>query len=355
MWCRTTLLPIANRRVLACLLVVTYVVGSAQPSVGQDVGHIGQNASGQPNEQQPLADDPERLMTFVEKTAHATDLFTQQKHAEALAAFEELAKNYADLDEDHYVSLSLADCLYAMGRHDQARAAYKAIADDPSAITSNPKLKQVVKNRLRDMELAGLRVSDALVAELRQEISSATGDQLLAAQMQLGRALQKRAAELLKEAVGLFRTVGEKDQRLANPGQRAISSQLAVLAEIQEDLASLVDRAEKTWSMVRTWREITDRSSANSGMAEYRAAWAVQMAADAQSTNAQSPHVQPANAQTVSVQVAWNNGQSQPEVLVNGKAVKLNSTQALILQRHAERMNAVVQEAMQADGTQVGK
>jgi tetratricopeptide (TPR) repeat protein len=313
------------RRTLACLLAVAFV-GSARPSVG-----------GGADVQQPevQANDPDRAMVFVEKTARATDLFTQHKLPEALAAFAELARDYPDLDEDKYVAIGLADCLYAMGRDEQARAAYKAVADQAVA-AGHPELKQVVAVRLRDMDLAGPQISDALIAELRREAGTASGEQRMSGQMQLGRALQKRAAGLLKEAVAMFRIAGEKDGEIANSGQRAMSSQLAMLAEIQEDLASLVDRVEKTWGAVRTLGEIIDHGSPDAGITDYRAEW---------STSA-------ADARQVKIMVAWRKGESSPQITVNGRIIKLNSTQVLLLQRHSERINAIIQEALLADQAQ---
>jgi tetratricopeptide (TPR) repeat protein len=278
------------------------------------------------------ADATDRSMAFVEKSVEATNLYNQRKLPEALAMFQELTQKYPDLDEDGYVMMGLADCLHALGRNDEARAAYQSVA------ARHVDQKETALSRIRELEVAGVQITDALIKEL-QQAAAAAGDNQISAQLQLGRALQKRAAALLKEAVTAFRSAGEKSRDIGAAGQQTIAEQAAVLAEIHEDLASLVDRVDKTWGGMRTLGEIARSTSPDGGganIADYRAEWTTVAGGDKRS----------------SIQVSWSKGQTAPRIVVDGRIIPVNSTQARVLQRYQERMLAVLQETIQTDQAQ---
>lgn len=279
-------------------------------------------------------DEADRSMAFVEKTVQATNLFNDRKLPEALKLFQELSQKYSDLDEDGYAAMGLADCLHAMARDGEARKVYQAVA------VKHADLKATANMRIREIDLASGDVSDALIEDLRH-VAGTAGEQRVSAQLQLGRALQKRAVALLREAVATFRRASEEDRHLAHPVQRTISNQAVLLAEIQEDLASLVNRVENTWGLARTLGEILDsgsleHTSGDADMADYQAKWRAEA-----STGKQA-----------SVQAAWGKGQATPRITVDGREIKLNSTQALVIQRHQQRINAIVQEASQSEQAQ---
>ncbi len=268
-------------------------------------------------------DSADRSIAFVEKSVDATELFNQQKLPEALAAFQSLLQDYGDLDEDGYVAMSLADCLHAVGRNDEARAMYQSVA------TAHPTLAEAVQHRLRELSLSG-EPDDALLNQLRTAAAGAVED-AYSVKVQLGRALQKRAVGLLKEAIAAFREAAETEPNLAQPTRRLVGSQTEMLAEIQEDLTSLIQRMDRAWgamSRLSDWKGM-ESDAAPAGL--YRAEWT-------QTANGQPP---------VKFEISWDEC-GIVNVNANGRAVPLNPTQRLVIRRHQERINAILMEAMQA-------
>jgi tetratricopeptide (TPR) repeat protein len=269
-------------------------------------------------------DSGDRSLAFVEKSVEATNLFNERKMAEALTAFQDLMQNYGDLDQDGYVAMSLADCLYVLGRNDEARKVYEAAA------LGHPQVAATAQYRIREIDISQAEATDALIARSRQAVATASKEQRSGAQLQLGRVLQKRASALLKEAVDMFRTAAESDKDLV--GQRAIANQAMLLAEIQEDLASLIDRIEKTWGALRTLDDIArdglpDASRAV-GVTDFHAEWTVR----GEDGNA------------IRIDTQWAQEGDQVKLMVNGRPVDLNSSELQIIRRHLERVSATVQD-----------
>ncbi|MBI4581653.1 MAG: tetratricopeptide repeat protein [Planctomycetes bacterium] len=270
-----------------------------------------------------------RMMAFVEKSTQATELFNERKAAEALPVFEELARDYADLDEDGYAIMGLADCLHALGRVDEARAQYEVIA------RAYPSLGADVRQRLREMALAG-EPDDSLLNELRTEAATATED-VFTVQLQLGRALEKRAAALLREAVTAFRTAADTDRDLLHPARRAAHRQADMLAEIQEDVSSLIDRMEQAWGAIKTMGDLArcKDEQTDASVEGYQAAWT-------------APGK---DQQRVRLEVTWT-GDKTIKATMNGSPVQLSPTQTLLIRRHQERISAILLEAAQTGGAE---
>ncbi|HON68275.1 MAG TPA: tetratricopeptide repeat protein, partial [Phycisphaerae bacterium] len=267
----------------------------------------------------------DREMAFVEKSIEATDLFNERKLPEALAAFEALLRDYGDLDEDGYASMSLADCLFGMGRLSEARAAYQAV------MQNHPGLVKMVQHRLRELELLG-EPDENFIAELRAAVASET-ESAYTLQLQLGRALQKRAMGLLSEAMTAFRSAVATEPDLAHPTRRLVTNQIEILAEIQEDLSALLDRLERHWTPIKTLEEIAAANDESAPQIEgYRAEW----------TAGRS------GSSTVHVEVTLDD-QGNVKATANHRPIRLNETQSLIIRRHQERINAILLEAMQAE------
>jgi len=272
-----------------------------------------------------LVQDNDRAMRFVERSVEATELFNQGRHAESLAVFDELLRYYSDLDEDGYVAMSYADCLSAMGRYEEARVMYESIPP------SHPALAETVRGRLREMALAG-DPDQMLIQELREAVRLA-GQEGYSVKVQLGRALQKRAALLLDEASTAFRAAAETTPTLAQPTRRIVAGQAEMLAEIREDLSSLIDRVEKAWAAVKRLTETGNcgGESSDAEVRQYRAEW-----------------VTSSSPQQVKLETTGDDG-TVIQAIINGKSVPLSRTQSLIIRRPQERINAILFEAIQAD------
>lgn len=281
-------------------------------------------AGGLPDASASEPDSPDRAMAFVEKSVEATELFNQRKFAEALVRFEELIRDYGDLDEDGYIAMSLADCLVGLDRLDEARAMYESVA------AGHASLAQAVQQKLRELAL-NATPDDALLDELRAAVA-ADLDRAYAANVQLGRALQRRAASLLAEAATVFRAAAEAEPNLTQPSRRLVSSQAEMLAEIQEDLTALISRMERAWGALQSLKEMSDQSdAATAAGVTYRAEW-----------------TSPVNAgQPLKFETTWAEC-GDLQVTVNGKPVVLDRTQSLIIRRHQERINALLNDAIKA-------
>jgi tetratricopeptide (TPR) repeat protein len=263
-------------------------------------------------------------MTFVEKSVEATELYNEQKLADALAAFETLLREYGDLDEDGYVAMSLADCLFGMGRHEEARTMYSAV------IQGHPELARTAQHRLWEVDLMG-EPDENLIVELRAAAATDT-ENAYTLQLQLGRALQKRAVAMLSEAMTAFRSAVATEPDLAQPTRHLVTNQIEILAEIQEDLSALLDRLERNWGPIKTLKEIAEADcDAAPQIDAYRAEWTAAL-------QGQSPvHLE-----------ATLDAQGNVKATANKRPIQLNATQSLIIRRHQERINAILLEAMQA-------
>ena len=167
--------------------------------------------------QAPATDPLERQMEFTDQSADATDLYNEGHYPEALAAFQSLVQLYADQDTDGYAALGLADTLAAMGRIDDARAAYAAVP------APDAQRQQAIRDRIEELELKA-PINDQTLDRLRLAAQQ-PGDSGFTSAWRLGRALQKRSAELLAEAAQVFRTTGTASQiKFCAPAPRAAGS-----------------------------------------------------------------------------------------------------------------------------------
>lgn len=302
--------------VRACLvLVVVMLSGMAGP--------IGLAAAADAAEE----DATDRSMAFIEKSVEATNLYNERRLSEALAAFDDLLRNYGDLDEDGLVAMGMADCLFAMERYDEARRLYQVIAG------SHPASAAAVNLRVREIDLVTGAIDDAMLAELRQAAAASEHGDHLRAQVQLGRALQKRAAVLLTEAANVFRFAAE-GRSAAGPGSRRLLNQAVMLAEIQEDLAWLVDRVDASWAADRTLGQLVDEASledAEADVRDCRLGWR---------------SVEPQGAAR-DCEINWA-GNRDVRLTIDGRPVELDANAALVIRRHLERIDAVVRESRTA-------
>ncbi len=274
--------------------------------------------------QGPGLEDPvERAMHFIDKTLEATELYNSNKVQEALAAFQGLAASHADLDEDGYVAIGLADCLAALERDDEARAAYEAAAG------SHPDLATTVAQRLTELELAG-QITDDLIERLRVDAHAQDSSRSVAA-WQLGRALQKRARSLLNEAVSAFRTAADPASQVPSAG--AVLNHAAALEELTEDLASLIRQMDGKWPTARRLGMLPasrgKTKAAHTLTARNRCEWVT--------------HVR--GGRRTEFQIEQDAKTGQTRITTNGKTVKLSYTQRFLLQRHAEGISAILLEA----------
>lgn len=272
-----------------------------------------------------VADEMDRSMEFVEKTVQATDLYNQGKLAEALAAFDALLRDYASFDEDGYVATSVGDCLAVLGRHAEAVQAYA------QAMSAHPGLTQSLLQKLREVQLLS-GVDDTLIAELREDFATAQGDRAAVA-WQLGRALQKRAESLLAEAVQVFHVVGDEVES-AQPQARAINNHAAMLTELHEDLSSLIQRLEGNWSALGRLGEMVDcggRDTSDSRTEAFKGEWVIRTL-----------------SQALRVTAGGEDAAGDLQFTLEGRPIQLNRTQALLIRRHQERINAILLEAANA-------
>lgn len=269
---------------------------------------------------------PDRAMEFVERSVEATELYNQRKLPEALAAFQMLLQTYGDLDEDGYVATSLADCLYLLERYDEARTAYESV------LATHPDLETVVRPRLRELALMG-EPDDFLLDELRAAAAAET-EHAYGIRVQLGRALQKRAAALLTESMEAFQSAVGTEPHLTQPTRRRIASHAEMLAEIQEDLRSLIERIERSWGAMKMFVELAECKEELNGqrIQGFQAAWV---------TGAEG-------LEPVRLKMSIDDG-GRVQATADKQTVPLNSTQSLIIRRHQERINAILLEAMQAE------
>lgn len=307
-WPGTTVRNLPILRILAMLLA-----GVAVPAQAAD-----------------STDPAERSVVFIDKASQATELFNASKPQEALAVFQELLAHYPDLDEDGYVAMGAADCLAALGRDEEATAAYRSTA------ASHPDMAATVSQRLIELELSG-EPTDATISHLRVAAQARDASRHTA-QWRLGRALQTRARGLLTEAAAAFRAAAVDDIP-DGPGSlerfsRMLTSHAALLDELAGNLSDLVRRSEEISGSARS--PIAKRSHRSDEMAsdgavteKSRAEWSVRTK----------------DARRVEFQSKCDETGGEPRITANGKPVKLTKTQVLMIRRHEERINAILLDA----------
>src|SRR5207249_3043580 len=110
-------------------------------------------------------------------------------------------QSYLDLDTEGFATITMGDCLAAMGRIDEARAAYQSVP------TADPKRRAALEARLAELELKA-PLSESVLDRLRAAAQQPGGAQFEAA-WRLARALQKRALDHLTEAAQSFRNAAK--------------------------------------------------------------------------------------------------------------------------------------------------
>lgn len=271
----------------------------------------------------PPTDPVDRAMWFVDRCAEATEQMNAGQYDEALAGFRKLATTCGDLDEDGFVAIAIGDCLAALRRDDEARAAYQA------ARAAHPDQATSIDRKLVELEMAG-PVTNDLIDRLRQLVATANdANTRTAFQWQLARALQKRAKALLDESVLALR-----DGRLpATDVWGQISTKYADLVEeLATDLGSLIARTERRWGSAR-------------GPA------AIQRPADVARTESSGVDVQSirleciasgAGNSKVSISVSWGRTDAPMEIVVDGQRIVLNDEDMRQLERYVDRAARVV-------------
>jgi tetratricopeptide (TPR) repeat protein len=263
----------------------------------------------------------ERSMQFIDQSFNATELYNAGEVEKALTIFQELLVTNPDLDEDGYVALSVGDCLAALGRIQEARDAYHA------AVASHPDLNTEVNRRLVELDLIG-NVNDDLIATLRCEVQQRDSDPYTS-NLQLGRALEKRAEAMLKESISAFRAafvVGSSC--LGNITQNHV----AALEDLTDDLEFNIEQLESYLNQLGRKKNIktieTEKKTPSVAIEKQHWRW-----------NSRIEH-QPA----VSIEIKINKDGNK-EILADGQAIKLTPTQELLIRRHEQRINQIILEA----------
>ena len=270
------------------------------------------------------AEDVDVAFTFIDRAAEATEHFNEGRAAEALAIFQGLLEKYPDQDADGYVSLSIGDCLFALDRFDEAVAAYQR------TVNQHPELARAVADRLAEVQLAR-PVTDALLDELRRRAES--GSDRGQARWRLGRALQKRAAELLEEAMVTFKAAAQENA--ASLRVQLLSAHVTYLQELGIDLTQLIQQFESICALNLPDRFLINRLAS-------RADKSPRIVAE----RAQAEQVlRTSDGQRYQVQVRVDAPGSDGQVIINGRPVPLTDAQRKLIQRHYDRINQIYLEA----------
>jgi tetratricopeptide (TPR) repeat protein len=288
--------PLGRARLLVALAVACW----AAPAWGQESG-----------------DDSDRQVRFVERTSQATELYNDGHYDAALAVFSELAREGSELDVDGYAVMGMADCLFALGRWEEARAVYAQIT------SAYPEQADTARERVFEIAVRG-QPDDTLLEELRRAVADAAADDAVY-RSKLARALQKRAAALLQEAAQVFQAASKLPDAAGCLKLEIAERQAGFLAELCEDLTSLVERTEEVWRRMDSLRELKTRDDdGSSTLLDYRAEWGV------------------CGGGRIAIEAGQ---QGDWTVTLNGRPVTLNPTQARILRRHQERISQLIQAA----------
>ncbi len=274
------------------------------------------------------ADDQaiQRRLAFVEQATDATARMSAGQYEEALAVFTRLQECCEDLDENAHVAVSLGECLARLGRDDQAREVWTR------ALARHPEAAEGIQRRLQELELHG-PVDDTLVERLRSE-SAAGGEASADAAFRLGRALQRRAKDLLVEAGAAFRAAAKKDLYLRFPSPDLIERHAGLVEAIAEDLTLLIRQSEGDWDFTRM---VAMGGRCGTGGAAGRSA---------QSGRLEWRIHRPDGSQ---VAVVEESGAQGTCLTVDGRVLELDARHRELIERHLRRIDEILLEA--ADGT----
>ena len=274
-------------------------------------------------------DHVERAMAFVDRSTEATALLNSNEPEAALAIFEAVEADSADLDEDGYVAIAIGDCLVALGREAEARDAYRHVAADL------PELAEKMTYRLAELELAG-EPSDALIEELR--LAAQVDDpSRYTATWQLGRALQKRVGAFLAEAAATFRIMGEADSVSRCRG--SMIDHATTLQELADELERLVQRMESKLSLpgrprVRDLSDLDLESSEQVRTERLRSRRVIRLR----------------DERRIEFETTAEDADGEARVTANGRPIELTERQALLIKRYNDRINAILLEAADSAG-----
>jgi tetratricopeptide (TPR) repeat protein len=266
---------------------------------------------------QPAADPVERSMRFVDQSLKATELFNAGKPDQALPIFQDLLKQDQDLDEDGYVAISIGDCLTALGRTDQARLAYQ------QAAKLHPDLQPKIDQHLIELALKG-KITDDMIAKLRIA-AKANKETQFNAGFQLGRALIKKATQLLTEAAETIQATVKAGGPFGDSGY--VQNQPAILNEWITDMKSFSDRLDKGLGKP-TIRLIEEEKELEVNISKQQWRW---------ETDRQGKP-------TVSFVITVDKT-GKLHTTANGKPLILTAAQQRLLQHHQQRINAIILEA----------
>ncbi len=278
-------------------------------------------------------DDLERRFDFIDRAERATALFNENRPAEALAIFQQLAAAYPDLDDDGQVAVSIADCLAALERVDEAWAAYEA------ARSVHPELGDSVGDRLIELEL-DTDVSDALIDTLRREAFAET-PQGRTASWRLGRALQRRAAGLVNEAIQAFQFAAEADVPFV--GHKFVQDYAGTLEGIADDLAALIEQMDRRASGLRAIGQV---GSFPCGRVEIADQLMTVERSDVQWSG------QTEQGQRFGYRIQLDDPGGEVQITVNGRPIELGAAQRRLIDHYQQRIGTILHEAVQStDGS----
>lgn len=270
-------------------------------------------------------DDPvEREFDFVDRTSQATDLYNAGRLEEALTAFRSLVQCCSDLDTDAFVALSVGDCLARLERFDEARAAYQA------AVSAHPEKAAVVEERLGEMD-ANAPVTPESIERLRVAANQ-PGAGSPNAQWRLARALQKQSMNLLTEAAGAFRQVSSASEETVSFRASALRAHVAYLEEVMQDLGRLIQ-----------WTEAVGQIDRGSGLG------AQPRLGNCETITAERRHLKELlrdrEGRRFEVEIVRETADATPRFTVDGTQLALTPEERQLIQRHQERIDALILEA----------
>lgn len=270
----------------------------------------------------------ERKIYFVEQVSNAVMLMGREQYEEALSILQPLHQSYADLDDDGQVAIRMGDCLVHLGREDEAWQAYESV------LAMNPVAAEQARRKLMELELKG-GVTDALVDHLRQLVTRNDTVERRD-RLNLGRALQKRARGLLTEAADMFEEAVSNGAYTDWPPDEVVQQQTRMLRELSEDLSSLIEWHERWWSMSKVLKE------SGYGCGAFK-----QPLLAGPTVENRSSHWVMVTEDDRRLTVDAKAGKDLDDVTIeiNGRAVSLDDTQKLLIQRHWDRINTILFEA----------
>jgi hypothetical protein len=202
---------------------------------------------------------------------------------------------------------------------------------------SHPELAESVRKRLIELELAG-EITESLLNELRDATYGAV-EHKASACWKLGRALQKRAADLLAESVAAFQSAAEAESKSAYSSSFPVGlvrNHATVLEELTEDLRLLIQQVERRWASPRALADIRNvgllgKSTAQAGTSSHQS----------------ERTIRDADGRSVHVVLTYDAQGCNPQMTVDGEQLALTHTEQLLIRRHEERINAILLESLQ--------